>query len=128
MDPSLYQQQPQQQNRAPYPFTGNPQGSSTVMSAGAYPEQYMTANVANNTAYLQTGTSINPMMSIPRPVYPVPVASMASMTGNGRPLAKRALGSGTIFSNMGQTSGQNQLYTAGFPNQQIMNAGRSTVP
>src|ERR1051325_4529495 len=124
MDPSIYQQQPQQQNRAPYPFTGNPQGSSTVMGAGAYPEQYITTNVANNAAYLQTGAGINPMMPISRPVYPVPVVSMASMTGNGRPSAKRA----AIYSNMGQGSGQNQLYTAGFPNQQIMNSGRSTVP
>jgi hypothetical protein len=129
MDPSIYQQQPQQQNRAPYPFTENPQGSSTVMGAGAYPEQYnMAANVANNTAY---GTGINPMMPISgRPVYQVPVASIASITGNVRATAKRALGSGaqmqTIFSNMGQTSGQNQLYTTGFPNQQII--GRSTVP
>ncbi|RIA87200.1 hypothetical protein C1645_740294 [Glomus cerebriforme] len=131
MDPSIYQQQPQQQNRAPYPFTGNPQGSSTVMgAAGTYPEQYMTANVANNAAY---GTGINPLMPISgRPVYQVPVASMAPITGNGRATAKRGLGSGaqmqTIFSNMGQTSGQNQLYSTGFPNQQIINAGRSTVP
>ncbi|CAI2168540.1 2583_t:CDS:2 [Funneliformis geosporum] len=128
MDPSLYQQQrQQQQNRVPY---GNPQGSATVMSAaGAYPQPYMTAN----TAYLQQGTGLNPMMSIPsRPVYQVPVASVASMTANGRSAAKRvAIGSGppipTLFSNMGQTPGQNQLYT-GFPSQQIINAGRSTVP
>ncbi|CAB4423729.1 unnamed protein product [Rhizophagus irregularis] len=87
MDPSIYQQQPQQPqqpSRAPYPFSGNPQGSSTVMGAGAYSEQAT---------------------------------------------AKRALGSGAqvqpMFSNMGQTSNQNQLYTTGFPNQIV---GRSTVP
>ncbi|CAG8612086.1 17698_t:CDS:2, partial [Rhizophagus irregularis] len=95
----------------------NPQGSSTVMGAGAYSEQYMT-----NNAY---GTGINQMMPIPaRPVYPI-----ASITGNGRATAKRALGSGAqvqpMFSNMGQTSNQNQLYTTGFPNQIV---GRSTVP
>ncbi|CAB4477263.1 unnamed protein product [Rhizophagus irregularis] len=120
MDPSIYQQQPQQPqqpSRAPYPFSGNPQGSSTVMGAGAYSEQYMT-----NNAY---GTGINQMMPIPaRPVYPI-----ASITGNGRATAKRALGSGAqvqpMFSNMGQTSNQNQLYTTGFPNQIV---GRSTVP
>ncbi|CAG8477857.1 13464_t:CDS:2 [Funneliformis mosseae] len=126
MDPSLYQQRQQQQNRVPY---GNPQGPATVMSAAAYPQPYMTAN----TAYLQQGTGLNPMMSIPsRPVYQVPVASVASMTANGRSATKRvALGSGTpiptLFSNIGQTPGQNQLYT-GFPSQQIINAGRSTVP
>src|ERR1044071_9526343 len=99
MDPSIYQQQPQQQNRTPYPFTGNPQGSSAVMSAGAYPEQYMTANVANNAAYLQTGTGINPMMSIPGSVYPVSVASMASMTGNGRPAKRTVTPMQPMFSN-----------------------------
>jgi hypothetical protein len=121
MDPSIYQQQPQQPqqpSRAPYPFSGNAQGSSTVMGAGAYSEQYMP-----NNAY---GTGINQMMPISgRPVYPI-----ASITGNSRATAKRALGSGaqvqSMFSNMGQASGQNQLYTTGFPNQQIV--GRSTVP
>ncbi|CAG8478499.1 8711_t:CDS:2 [Racocetra fulgida] len=136
MDPSLYQQQRQQQNRVPYPFTGNPQaGLANVMGAGTYPQQYMT-NITNNPGYVQSNTGINPMMSISgRPVYPVPVASLTSMTTNGMPAAKRVALAPTplmqsIFSNIAQTPGQNQLYTAGggFPNQQMISSGRPTVP
>ncbi|CAG8745369.1 24351_t:CDS:2 [Gigaspora rosea] len=136
MDPSLYQQQRQQQNRVPYPFTGNPQaGLANVMGAGTYPQQYMT-NITNSAGYIQSNTGINPMMPIPgRPVYPVPVASLTSMTTNGMPAAKRVALAPTppmqsIFSNIAQTPGQNQLYTAGggFPNQQMISPGRPTVP
>ncbi|CAG8502941.1 31606_t:CDS:2 [Racocetra persica] len=136
MDPSLYQQQRQQQNRVPYPFTGNPQaGLANVMGAGTYPQQYMT-NITNNPGYVQSNTGINPMMSISgRPVYPVPVASLTSMTTNGMPAAKRVALAPTppmqsIFSNIAQTPGQNQLYTAGggFSNQQMISSGRPTVP
>ncbi|CAG8614940.1 15655_t:CDS:2 [Acaulospora morrowiae] len=136
MDPSLYQQR-QQQNRVSYPFTGNPQaGSTNVMGVGAYPQQYLSANMTNNAGYLQSSNGINPMMPISgRPVYPVPVASMTSMTTNGMPAAKRvALAPNppmqNVFSNITQTPGQNQLYatTGGFPSQQMMSAGRSTAP
>ncbi|CAG8450890.1 6745_t:CDS:2 [Diversispora eburnea] len=133
MDPSLYQQR-QQQNRVPYPFPGNPQaGSANVMGTGIYSPQYLPANMTNNTGYLQS-SNINPMMPTSgRPVYPVPVASMTSMTTNGMPAAKRvALAPNpqmqSMFSNITQNPGQNQLFAtaSGFPNQQqMMNSGRS---
>ncbi|CAG8669058.1 528_t:CDS:2 [Acaulospora colombiana] len=135
MDPSLYQQR-QQQNRVSYPFTGNPQaGSTNVMGVGSYPQQYLSANMTNNAGYLQSGNGINMMPVSGRSVYPVPVASMTSMTTNGMPAAKRvALAPNppiqNMYSNITQAPTQNQLYAAagGFPNQQMISAGRPTVP
>nr|CAG8582844.1 1068_t:CDS:10 [Entrophospora candida] len=122
-------------------------GSTNVIGTGIYPQQYLTSTYPNNASYLQTSNSnMNPMMSITgtRSVYPVPVASLASITGNGMPAAKRvALAPTTttqpiqnIYPNLAQNQlqlAQNQLYGSSgnstFSNQ-LINTVRTanTVP
>ncbi|CAJ0646923.1 14825_t:CDS:2, partial [Entrophospora sp. SA101] len=122
-------------------------GSTNVIGTGIYPQQYLTSTYPNNASYLQASNSnMNPMMSITgtRSVYPVPVASLASITGNGMPAAKRvALAPTTttqpiqnIYPNLAQNQlqlAQNQLYGSSgnstFSNQ-LINTVRTanTVP
>nr|CAG8642134.1 6191_t:CDS:2 [Entrophospora candida] len=136
MDPSLYQQQqqtPQQNFVVPYNFIGAPQ-------TGIYPQQYSNADDQNNAHLQAYSSNSNPMMSIAetRSVYPVPVESPRSITGNDMPAAKRfalAQSIQNIYPNLIQNQSQlapDQLYGGSssiFPNPSINTARTiSTLP
>ncbi|CAH1766190.1 13347_t:CDS:2 [Entrophospora sp. SA101] len=111
---------------------------------GIYPQQYSNADDQNNAHLQAYSSNSNPMMSIAetRSVYPVPVESPRSITGNDMPAAKRfALAPTTtqsiqnIYPNLIQNQSQlapDQLYGGSssiFPNP-LINTVRtiSTLP
>ncbi|CAG8544915.1 12252_t:CDS:2 [Ambispora gerdemannii] len=138
MDPSLYQQQREQQHRAAYPFP-----ATEAAVPGGYPQPY---NFSNNSAYMGAAANgINSMMPNlgNRTMFTAtPVAAVSSMTANGMPPAKRvALAPPTtmqnIYPNLSQGSLQNQFYSTGGNNNdnnsnnnanQILRLARPPMP